>query len=1200
MPTRTINLKMVLGKKAETAKLRQALWTTHLLVNKAVAEIEKTLLLCRGCSYWTLNENDEEISIPESQVAENALKIAREAQRRNGKEGTGSDEEILYALRQLYEQIVPSCKLDDNDNPLKGDAQSIGNSYAGPLFDSETCEIKNGKNKDTCGPFAETASKKIAVLPHWIKKIDKSCFDNKNSEHFKYKNDEGVECYYSINLKKANSWYKSKAVQEMLSSNKAFNKDGWKKEKEKGSDSWAVNFARKQINLSEDPRMIVRQKLWKELGLLPIGNLFFDKKTVGNLWNRLAMRLAVAHLLSWESWNHSTKKAHVKAREVRDSLLEDHNGLTEKFNLFREYERARHLELKRVAFADDDRPFRIGSRSIRAWNQVREAWLANGKSEKVREKIIKDLQTKLRGKFGDPDLFLWLLKDGREHLWKDVDSLTPLVKLNVSERLLEKRKEYSLMTFADARKHPRWAMFEAPGGSNLRNYTIKRTENGVGVVIPLLFLEEGIGLKEIEFTAALAPSGQLSALSIESEEKGKNRFKYRSAHQDFEGVPGGAELLFDRPYLEHSKRTEAILAQKPGPVWFKLTIDVENQAPKDWLSGTGRVATPPEVHHFKTALSNKSKHTEKLQPGLHVLSVDLGMRTFASCSVFELVKGKPEKGLYFPASDGRNDDNPEKLWARHKRSFKITLPGEKPSRNELSARKAAMDEVRSIRRDIGCLKNILRLSILEDDSKRDEQVKSIIESFDDVAMDSALTREMLEGLGDQKFKSTPELWEKHCQGYYDKADSCVSERFSNWRKRTRPKSSSWQDWHERRSYHGGKSIWMLDYLDAVRRLILSWNLRGRTYGAVNRQDKKLFGTIASGLLHHINQLKADRVKSGADLIVQAARGYIPRENGSGWQKKFEPCRVILFEDLARYRFRVDRPRRENSQLMKWNHREILTEATMQAELYGMVVETTAAGFSSRYLASSGAPGVRCRYLKDDDFENGFPKNYVVFELQWMLGNCKDKNSDEKQKALKNKLKPGMCIPWSGGELFATIKDGTDAIHFIHADINAAQNLQRRFWNRCGEAYRITCNKVSKDGVDAYELAQTPGARLLGALQQLKNGSSPFYLELDPTAQSNREQYVMELSGDKRSKIKAENDDTSMEDTELEDALAEISEDSVSRGETFFRDPSGILADSKHWIPSKQYWSMVKKKIWKGMLKNNYGDKHEAVYDDIPY
>lgn len=1183
MPSRTVNLKLVLGKKEAAAELRRTLWTTHHEVNKAVERIERMLLLCRAAAYRTLGRDGEEVAVPEGEVVAQALTMAREAQKRNGKVGTGSDEDILRALRQLYEQMVPSCLLDEKGNPLKGDAQSIGGSYAGPVFDPGTCIVKENKDKESCGPFAETASKMICDLPAWITKIDEGNFDkNDKVSYVKHKNAEGIVSFYRINLKDATVWYESNVIQEWISNNKAFNKDGWKKKKESNDDTWAADFARKQMELAEDPRIAIRSELWERLGLLPLGDLFFDKKRVGNLWNRLAMRLAVAHLLSWESWNHSTKTAHEKAKADRDGLGEECKKFEEQFKELRQYETERHQELKRIAFADDERPFKIGTRAIRAWSRVRELWLNKGNSTDARKKILIDLQTRLRGKFGDPDLFLWLAEEAQEHLWKEADILTPLVQLNVAQRILEKRKPYALMTFADARLHPRWAMFEAPGGTNLRNYDVENRNGRLYLELDLLQQTEGCTLAEKKFSMPLAPSGQLSDLELSKDGK-RMRLKYRSGHQDFEGVLGGAEILFHRPHLEHPDRSvEAIADGAIGPVWLKLTLDVQSKAPGEWLDGRGQVATPPEVHHFKTALSNKSKHTDKLQPGLRVLSVDLGLRTFASCSVFELVRGKPETGFSFPASDDRDKDDPKKLWAKHERSFRLPLPGETPTKREEDARKAARDEIRGLKQDVGRLKDILRLGVAEEDATRDERIKALMESLDDPAAVTALSREIFEGLNNGTFRSTLELWQQCCQHIYDEAEELVSQRFSEWRKRTRSKSASWRDWRERRSYAGGKSIWMLEYLEAVRKLIISWNLRGRAYGEVNREDKKARGSIASRLLHHINNLKEDRVKAGADLIIQAARGYIPRKNSIGWEKRFEPCRVILFEDLARYRFRVDRPRRENSQLMKWNHREIVRESTMQAGLYGILVETTAAGFSSRYLASTGAPGVRCRRLTEDDFEDGLPKPYVVFELEWMLGNSKPKEFTEKQKALQAKIKPGMWVPWSGGEMFATLEDDGKT-HSVHADINAAQNLQRRLWNRCGEAFRITCKADTLDGVQCYVLERTPGARLLGALQQMEYGDGLFYLK----DESGNNHYVMKPSGGRKTKMAAGNEDAATEDA-LAEALVDLDEDLDSGRETFFRDPSGILFGSKYWIPSKQYWGQVKTKVW-GALRNQRED-----------
>ena len=182
----------------------------------------------------------------------------------------------------------------------------------------------------------------------------------------------------------------------------------------------------------------------------------------------------------------------------------------------------------------------------------------------------------------------------------------------------------------------------------------------------------------------------------------------------------------------------------------------------------------------------------------------------------------------------------------------------------------------------------------------------------------------------------------------------MAERVGSWRRRTRNRDTV------RRTHGGGKSAWAIGYhRGALRRLLIGWSLRGKEYSEINRQNRQERGTFAARLLEHIAAMKEDRVKAGSDRIVQAARGYVPGEI-KGWEKRFDSCRLILFEDLARYRFRTDRPRRENSQLMRWCHQRIVSETTMQAELYGILVDTTGAGFSSRFHARTGAPGCRAQ------------------------------------------------------------------------------------------------------------------------------------------------------------------------------------------------------------------------------------------------
>jgi hypothetical protein len=129
MVVRSIKLKMILPRGEEGRRLRESLWLTHSAVNQAAARIEEVLLLCRGREYSTT-----EGTVFAGKVAEAAITLARKVQAANGRPGVATDEEILAALRQLYEAIVPSVVLDSEGKPLSATAQAAG-AFVGPLMD---------------------------------------------------------------------------------------------------------------------------------------------------------------------------------------------------------------------------------------------------------------------------------------------------------------------------------------------------------------------------------------------------------------------------------------------------------------------------------------------------------------------------------------------------------------------------------------------------------------------------------------------------------------------------------------------------------------------------------------------------------------------------------------------------------------------------------------------------------------------------------------------------------------------------------------------------------------------------------------------------------------------------------------------------------------------------------------------------------
>ncbi|MBH8582698.1 hypothetical protein [Thermoactinomyces sp. CICC 10735] len=131
------------------------------------------------------------------------------------------------------------------------------------------------------------------------------------------------------------------------------------------------------------------------------------------------------------------------------------------------------------------------------------------------------------------------------------------------------------------------------------------------------------------------------------------------------------------------------------------------------------------------------------------------------------------------------------------------------------------------------------------------------------------------------------------------------------------------------------------------------------------------------------------------------------------------------------------------------------------------------------------------------------------------------------------LKPGDIVPWSGGELFVTLSNPYSSdckLVVLHADINAAQNLQKRFWNQNSEIFRIVCQRV-KD--ESYVPTNKRTRKLLGDGKFIKI--------------RNDEVYQWEAMDKKRVKKAL----ASQED--VTEAVHELVQGYV----TLFRDPSGI-------------------------------------------
>ncbi len=786
------------------------------------------------------------------------------------------------------------------------------------------------------------------------------------------------------------------------------------------------------------------------------------------------------------------------------------------------------------------RPFRINRRMARGWDSLREKWThANNQEEDQLRTILANEQARLVGKFGDPHLFMWLARPENHTVWAgSKDLLTLFAHYNAMLALTERSRETALMTLPDPLMHPRSVQWEAEGGSNLKNYKISNSGGDLWVVLPLLSKSDDNRLKDIEHTFLVAPSGQFSQPVFQ--QQGKNiHTTYRSSSGElFTGIIGAADLLLDWSWLRN-KPLSQIKNGHIGPAFLKVSIDTDAKLPDGW---TGK--RPKMVNHFLSARGSV-KHSQEVVPGLRVLSVDLGMRSFAACSVFTLTESLPDPNKFaLPIGiDG--------LCALHERSFLLTLPGENPDHKVLEWRRQQGRELRSLRKGLNRYRRLYPLDALSDPKERKLYFESLLSEEAGTTICSH-EQEIFDAFTDS-YTCSSEEWLNSCEDLRTQYRHYLGRQIGEWRRDTR-----------NRSFRGasGKTLWSIDYLTNVRKLLVSWSLSGQRSGQINRLDRAKRGIFASELLDHIQGLKDDRLKTGADLLVQASRGYLRNREGC-WEKRYVPCHIVLFEDLSRYRMKTDRPRRENSSLMLWSHRAIPNEVAMQGEIYGLNTCDTSADFSSRYHARTQAPGVRCHALTLGDINDPVFMNILATENPGLD---------------PVKLKVGDLVPLRGGEWFASLKQCR--VNTIHADINAAQNLQRRFWTRHADAFRIPCRKHVINDEERW-VPKSMGKRLRGSL-----GS---YGWLVPTGHDSGSCRWETITPGRYKSLGGEvQDDDSIDVDALEDNTDDVLE-ATGQIVVFFRDPSGEVMPADFWYPAKSFWGMVKAKTVKALKGKNSRD-----------
>jgi len=1096
VPIRSITLKLVIPRKTEKGiQAARDLFTTHCAVNKAVEYYEQHLLKMRGQGYHIEDDTFVSEETTGSQL-ESLIKAACQSNGRNSPLPGDEIEEIKTLLRKLYEYIVPSSI------GAKGDAQQA-NAFISPLTDPHS------------RAFIDIFDK-VSAPPSWLAGIR-----------------EGDQSAYI----EACGWLKSPEGKDRLCATGS--PPNWVRKVRKGDTDWPVSFLKDYEKKLEDIQGVpVIIKSLRDKKVLPLFDPYLAPKITGSRaaltpWDRLAFRLAVAHLLSWESWCRKTKEEHERRKLDVDRFRQRYLSrpeLQRSIEILRCYEYERHKELATLGLAPV-KPFLITRRMIRNWPDLRERLRkSKDKSQEALLKILSDQQTKLMGKFGDPHLYSFLIRPENHHVWeKDADVVSLVTHYNTLQRIFERTRSEAIMTLPDSLEHPRSVQWEPAGGSNLKNYRLTVEDNTIYASLPVL-QAQGEVFAESTLKIKLAPSEQFKSMVIDTNGKQTHLTFSSQTGELFTGILNSADLLFDCDFFRHHNM-EAVISGTIGPAYLKVVIDITPKYPAGWDR-----KRPHSLMHFTTARGNE-KYAANVTPGLRVLSVDMGLGTFAACSVFELRDSEPNKKLAFPVCHG--------LWAVHERSFLLTMPGEVPDKRSEEWRRGRSDELRKLRSMLSHYKQYYPLKAAADPDQRLSIIDSLLGGVED-RPELAFSREILSSLKAHAGLSAPE-WEQRVAGAIKHFRENFGIFVKNWRSANKPRTPGKMM---------GKSMWAIDYLTRVRSFLVSWSLSGMESNEIRRLDRARMGVYAGGLLRHLDGIKNDRLKTGADLIIQAARGAFGKGNPS-----FSPCHAVLFEDLSRYRMKTDRPRRENSQLMRWAHRSIPSEVKMQGEIYGIHTCETEPAFSSRYHAATQVPGIRCHTLTKEDMGNIELRKIIETEnpeIQW------------------GRLRPGSIVPISGGDLFVCL-NASHGLITIHADINAAQNLQRRFWTRHAEAYRIPCRRLLINGEERW-VPKSMGKRIMGSLK-----GYGWLVPTDHQSGSCRWENITRKEWLKLGGSVKETDGESTDDLNLEDVEEWLLEDS---GEVvvFFRDPSSVLFPKDLWYPSKAFWGSVKRRTVSKLLE----------------
>ena len=1004
-----------------------------------------------------------------------------------------SEEEVTQELKEYLEKNTNIENIEKVMQLLPRFENIIiekGSQAAGQLTKLYNKESTGGTNN---------LEKIIDPLPEWV-------------NHYNEKTDEFDEKKYK---RMADDWISSedgqKAIQPIIHGKgraSAF-KNAYLENK-----PWYKGFVKDQSNYRKDATdglSFLLSSLEKE-NAFPL--LYLDKQLIEKypVYVRLALKTALENFASYLACDEKTRN---NFQEMQELFMKAERDITE--NYAKEYEIIKKYLDEQYKYTETD--VYLTKRMTRGVKEILTKFKKCA-NETERLSVIKAFP---KDKMGDYNLFHYL---ALEEVNKNISfkAIQELIAYYQKKQKFDNAKKCAAYTTADAINSKRYLLYENIENNNYKNYRLYKKDNCLFIKFPILIYDNEKYVEE-ELEMQLADSKQLSGplndegfkeSQIEFDSTSKIRVRFanskkiisdnRIVNEEFTGILGGVHVV---PTVDINNSIKDIFVSLPINLenCFEDAKDKDNEKIGRYFlkAYNGRIRKEANVFDNKR---------------IRALSVDIGLKQVAACSVGSII---------FDANKSLQDD------IDVERSFLLALEGEKVSSKILRYRNDARLELKKLKTSINYLSFLKRLYNCQDTEKRNKLIKNAI-IHTNSAEKINVYRQCLMVTDDEVMTILS------CQ-----YDTVIKEM--NLRMKEFCSVSYTKKGHKK--YCGGKSYWSLCFLEEVRKIIMSWNSLSYRINEDNKLMSKQYGVSASNLLLHINRKKDDRIKTAADMIVQAARGYVYNENpnicnykGGAWEKKYDECNVIVFPNLKRYTFSTDRPRQENSRLMKWSHAALIEEVKRQASVYGIYVVEIGTAFSTKFYHQNQAPGIRCDRLTKNDFNDyGVLKSSVASKIP--------------EEYLKKKLKVGSLIPSDIGSIFVSL-DSNGNLITINSDINASLNLLKRYFLQQTMLGSIpTCVIDGKLSIKIDEKNPDINKLLKGGMLKRFGETKPKITQIN----NFDDEFKLVSKNSKKNEIK-------------------VSDDKLS---VLFNDESGTFFDSDKWITKSRFWEKVNRDINDALL-----------------